>query len=161
MKKPVQVQPDLTRQRALSSPKLDLALQSNLIAKSSVEDLKKVLGFVMIKIGLRGQNFPEGEEKAMLIQHIVEHYGGNRIDEIKLAFDLAITGQLQCEVNCYENFSCLYFSSIMNSYRSWARLQVYFAQPEEKKFTKYENELFYCYVKQKELNKLPYKLNIK
>lgn len=33
---------------------------------------------------------------------------------------MAIQGKLSVDAVCYENFSCLYFSGIMNAYRTWA-----------------------------------------
>ena len=75
----------------------------------------------MLKLGIRANNIPNEDEKAVLIDHILANFGGNRVDEIKLAFDMAIAGKLGIEdVNCYENFSCAYFSKIMNAYRFWA-----------------------------------------
>lgn len=85
----------------------------------------------MVKIGLRAQNWPTDEEKAVLISHIVEHFGGNRLDEIKLAFEMAIAGKTEVDVNCYENFSCVYFSSVMYAYRRWAA-DAYKSLPEDK-----------------------------
>lgn len=76
---------------------------------------------VMVKIGLRSLNWPADEEKIILIQHIRENFGGHHLAEINLAFDMAIAGSLDAEANCYENFSCLYFSGIMNAYRKWSR----------------------------------------
>lgn len=81
----------------------------------------------MLKVGLRGQNFPKGLTKSMLLDHVFRNYGNHTPDEIRLAFNMAVAGKLnlpESEVNCYENFSCLYFSKIMNSYRIWAE-QVY------------------------------------
>lgn len=86
----------------------------------SQDEIKAALRYAMIKIGLRASNFPKDEEKALLIHHIIEHYGNHTCGEIRLAFDLAITGRLGIEANCYENFSCLFFSSIMGAYRKWA-----------------------------------------
>jgi hypothetical protein len=108
-----------------------IALQQQPINKSTVEDLKQVLKLAMLKVGVRANNLPKDEEKAVLIEHIISNYGNHTPMEIKLAFDMAISGKLDdldakgnvidLEVNCYENFSCLYFSKIMNSYRRWAR----------------------------------------
>lgn len=88
-----------------------------------MEALKQVLRYVMVKIGLRAQNWPQDEEKAILIEHIVSNFGGHRIDEIKLAFDMAIGRKLGLkneEINCFENFTCEYFSRIMIAYRCWS-----------------------------------------
>lgn len=101
--------------------RLDVArLTSQWIKQAGIEEIKQALRYAMMKIGLRDQNWPSEEEKILMIDHITANFGGHAIDEIRLAFDMAIAGKLNVEVNCYENFSCLYFSSIMNAYRSWA-----------------------------------------
>lgn len=88
--------------------------------------MKDILRFVMIKVGLRAQNWPDDVEKAVLLEHIVTHFGGHTHEEIKLAFDMAVMEKLVDEEgepvsgNCFENFSCAFFSKIMNSYRLWA-----------------------------------------
>lgn len=100
------------------------ALNNNPIKKSTVEELKQVLRLVMVKVGLRAQNFPNDAEKQVLLEHVISQYGNHTPEEIKLAFDMAIIGKLEIDekqVSCYENFSCLYFSNIMNAYRRWAR----------------------------------------
>ncbi len=100
------------------------ALENNTIVKSTVEDLKQVLRLVMVKVGLRAQNFPNDLEKQVLIEHVISQYGNHTPEEVKLAFDMAIIGKLDIEeknVCCYENFSCLYFSTVMNAYRKWAK----------------------------------------
>jgi len=77
----------------------------------------------MLKVGLRAQNLPTKEETAILHAHLRNNYGKHTIPEIDLAFEMAITGQLDLEqkdVVCYENFSCLYLSGIINAYRDWA-----------------------------------------
>ncbi len=93
------------------------------IINSPIQDLENVLKFIMIKVGIRAENFPCPEEKMILIDHILSSYGNHTIAEIRLAFDMAISLKLSLpakEVVCYENFSCLYFSKIMNAYRVWA-----------------------------------------
>lgn len=90
----------------------------------------------MAKLGLRANNLPNDLEKLVLYEHIVQNFGGNRIDEIKLAFDMAISGKFDVEVNCYENFSCYYFSTIINAYRRWASaayMQTIKPEPVEQK----------------------------
>ena len=113
------------------------ASENTKINKSPVEEIKQVLRLILIKIGLRSQNWPSDEEKLVLIEHIIKNYGNHTCEEIKLAFDMAIAGRLDVEVNCYENFSCLYFSGIMNAYRSWAK-EAYHHLPKSN-LTKIEN----------------------
>lgn len=74
----------------------------------------------MNKLGIRAQNLPGPEDFNVLVQHVVSNFGTHTVPEILLAFDMALAGQLPVEANCYENFSCLYFSGIMNAYREWA-----------------------------------------
>lgn len=101
----------------------DLAIEFPPLVNQPVEELTGVLKWVMVKIGLRAANWPNDIEKNVLIDHIRTNYGRHSISEIKLAFNMAIMGKLDVEVNCYENFSCLYFSTIMNAYRQWAKDQ--------------------------------------
>lgn len=102
---------------------LALALQSEKVIRCSDEQVKQVLRYIMIKVGLRAPNWPVEEEKAVLLDHIRKHYGTHGLEEIRLAFDMAVTGKLDLadnQVVCYENFTCTYFSTIMSAYRRWA-----------------------------------------
>lgn len=90
----------------------------------NVEPIKAALRFSMVLVGLRAANFPNEEEKLVLIEYIKKYYGGHTAAEIKLAFEMAVAGKLDIEqVSCYENFTPLYFSSIMNAYREWAKAE--------------------------------------
>jgi len=106
--------------------KFHLALSSKLVKDSSLEELKQVLRKIIVKLGIREQNLPDEFSKAVLIEHILENYGGHRLNEIPLAFDMAIRGGLcdengeMVDPNCFESFSCIYVSKIMNAYRVWA-----------------------------------------
>lgn len=140
----------MTKQKTGDESQLELAIKTPPISKCSVDEIKQVLRLVMIKVGLRSQNWPEEQEKAVLIEHIVSNYGGHTVAEIKLAFELGIAGKLQFGENesivAFENFSCLYFSSVMNAYRRWSA-QVYrqiepnlIEKPPQKIFTQAEIE---------------------
>lgn len=119
----VQVQHVLNEPKTGDAIDFEIVIQGDKIHDSPAEKLKQVLRLVMVKIGLRAINWPSDEEKILLVQHIIQHYGGHTPAEILLAFDMAIAGKLEVEVNCYENFSCLYVSNIMNTYRAWAKEQ--------------------------------------
>lgn len=118
------------RQKSGEEIKFCEALEDKKIINSSLDELKNVLKLCMIKIGLRSESFPAEEEKAVLIDHVIKEFGGHTCQEIKLAFEMAMAGKLTTynsknekvtlDATCYENFSCLYFSTIMNAYREWA-----------------------------------------
>ena len=101
------------------------AVKGRALMYGSLEELTKALKVVMLKVGLSVQNLPNEAETAVLIDHILNNYGKHTVAEIRLAFSMAISGRLNIEernISCYGNFSCLYFSSIMNAYRDWAKV---------------------------------------
>lgn len=85
------------------------------------EDLKQVLRYSMVLVGLRGNNMPTEEEKFVLLNFIRSNFGNQTPEEIKLAFELATSGKLGIDAKCYENFSCEYFGRIMKAYIDYAR----------------------------------------
>lgn len=97
------------------------ALQAKKVAEASLEEIRQILRYVMVKLGLREKNWPEDDEKIILLRHVIQNFASHTLDEIILAFDMAMMGKLGVESKCYENFSCDYFSGIMNAYRAWAR----------------------------------------
>lgn len=107
------------------------AIENIKINRSSIEEIKQVLRKVMIKIGLRSKNWPTDTDKLILIEHILKNYSNHTCEEIELAFDMAIAGKLDVEINCYENFSCLYFSTILSCYREWAKEEYKFLPNNE------------------------------
>lgn len=79
--------------------------------------------YIFLLVGIKGQNIPVGADKEFLHRYLREHYGNQTLEELRLAFDLAIQGRLKMprnEVKCYENFSTDYVASILNAFRDWA-----------------------------------------
>jgi hypothetical protein len=142
--------------------KFQMALTDQRICNlTDIEPLKQALRYAMVLVGIKANNVPNEREKSVLLQFIVNNYGGHTPSEIRLAFDLAISGDLDVEdVKCYENFSPLYFASIMNAYRKWARPKHGEIKPIEKELTpdeKLDIELQYAAYLQKQVNKWPRK----
>jgi hypothetical protein len=121
-------QPQDSKQQESGNTSLAIALKDRPV-KHDPQGLRAALRRAFVQVGLREPNFPEAEEKELLISHVITHYGNHTAKELMLAFDLAITDKLDLprkEVACYENFSLLYFSTIMNAYRRWADKEVKF-----------------------------------
>lgn len=119
----VQVQPETKQPKTSDENSFEVAVLDKRISERPEEDLRQALRYAMMKVGLRSVNFPEGAEKMLLIAHIKLNYGNHTPAEIRLAFDMALGAKLGLssdEIKCYESFSCLYFSTIMNAYRVWA-----------------------------------------
>jgi hypothetical protein len=85
------------------------------------EDIKQVLRYAMVLVGLRGQNMPSDEEKFVLLNFIRTNFGNLTPEEIRLAFELAMAGKFSIDAKCYENFSCEYFGRIMKAYIEYSR----------------------------------------
>lgn len=127
------------------------------------EPFVNCLKTIIVKLGVRAHNWPIPEEWEVLLNFVKENYSTHTLPEIKLAFEMAITGKLNdpegkvLSGNCFENFSCVFFSSVMNAYRKWAS-QVYGtipAKPEEKKPDIPVINLLYAGYLQNKINKLP------
>jgi hypothetical protein len=93
-----------------------LASKGHTLRLSDENDLKQVLRYSMLLVGLRANNMPTEEEKFVLINFIKTNFANVTIAQIKLAFDMAVAGKLQVDAKCYENFSCEFFGRIMSSY---------------------------------------------
>jgi len=92
------------------------ASKGHTLRVSDENDLKQVLRYSMLLVGLRANNMPTEEEKFVLINFIKTNFANVTIAQIKLAFDMAVAGKLQVDAKCYENFSCEFFGRIMAKY---------------------------------------------
>jgi hypothetical protein len=122
------------RRSEIGNPDFVRAISDTKIAKATDEDIKQVLRYAMLLVGIRSQNMPTDEEKAVLLAFIRRTYQGHTPAEIRLAFDKAVAGELDLttdDVKPYENFSCEYVSRIMRAYRSWASAQYRIRQETE------------------------------
>jgi len=105
----------------------ELAISGKKLNSCPIEDLKSALRYSMLLVGIRAKNMPDEEEKEVLINFTLKHFGSHTQQEIKLAFELAVAGKLELGesgANCYENFSCEFVGRIMAAYRKWASRQI-------------------------------------
>lgn len=89
------------------------------LASSSIEDVKSALRYALMKVGIKNNQLPDDFEKAILIEHVRQHYKFLSVSDIRIAFDLASAGKLDEDANAYGIFSCVYLSKILNSYLRW------------------------------------------
>ena len=107
---------------ALNSP-FALAIKSEKINKATPEDISSALRYAMALVGIRAANGPTQVEFDFIKIYLVKNFGRHTPDEIRLAFDLAVSNKLELGesgAKCYENFSCEYVGRIMSAYRVWA-----------------------------------------
>lgn len=97
------------------------ARRSKLLLDCTDSEIAQRLSLVYFMIGLRPQHFPTKEEDVLIFKYIRLKYGKQTIDELYLAFDLAINGNLDIDdVKVYDQFSIEYLVRIMNAYRRHA-----------------------------------------
>lgn len=115
------------------------------IVNETIENLNELFQYCFLLVGLRERSLPNELESLFIHEYLRENYGGHTIAEIKLAFKMAVKGELDLqpdEVKCYENFSVIYLSQIINSYRRWASQEYFqiekFITPDENEIKKLE-----------------------
>jgi hypothetical protein len=87
---------------------------------SNIQNPKSYLALTInalcIFVGVLPDKMPDVSSQDMLIDYINRYYKNLTLEELKLAFELGVAGQLQVDMNHYQNFSSLYFSSVINAY---------------------------------------------
>ena len=81
---------------------------------TDLEPLQLTLKYIFVMVGLR--NIPSKEERAVLIDYIKDNYSIYSVEEIKIAFQLGLKREFECEMNHYEIFSCNYFGQVFDAY---------------------------------------------
>lgn len=117
------------------------AFKGKLISEATDREISQKLTYVYMLIGLRPQHFPTQEQDIFLFSYIRANYGPKTLDEIVLAFDQAIKGNLDLDdYKVYDQFTVEYFVRIMNAYRKWLKSQFanYKQEPEPKQIEKVE-----------------------
>jgi hypothetical protein len=77
---------------------------------------------IFVLIGLRKEHYFNEYENQFFINYVRKHYSHKTIDELYIAFELAIQGKLDLDnVKVYDQFSIAYFEQIMGGYRRWLK----------------------------------------
>lgn len=98
------------------------ALSGILISEASDKLLAEKMAMVYLLLGLRGKHLPSELEASVIFSYLRTEYGHKTLDELGLAFRLAIKGELDLkpeDVKVYDQFTVLYLSTIMEAYRKW------------------------------------------
>src|SRR6478736_9161747 len=105
-------QQELTRLEPGEFSILQTAIKGVKIKQVDDETLNQTLRYCMLLTGIRANNLPVQEE-ALVLKNFVRNMLGNYTPaEFRLAFNLAVAGQLECDANHYENFNCNYIANI-------------------------------------------------
>ena len=81
-----------------------------------MEPIKQSLRYIFALIGLKAENLPSELQKAVLLEFIQTELKQYTPEELKLAFRMAVGGELSIDVTHYQNFNALYLSAVMKAY---------------------------------------------
>jgi hypothetical protein len=91
--------------------------QPKIYTLTEIEDLKNTIKYIFVLVGLR--ETPSKEEFMVLIDYIKTNYTMYSLQELKLAFQLALKKEFVVEINHYGLFSPSYFSVVMYAYSEY------------------------------------------
>ena len=86
---------------------------------SDLEPLKQALRYVITLIGLKSENMPSESQKMVLLDFIQSELGYFTPEEVTIAFKLAASKKLNCDVEHFQNFSAAYLGRIMDAYSNY------------------------------------------
>ena len=81
------------------------------------EPIRQSLRYVFALIGLKAENLPTDIQKIVLLEFIQTELKHFTPEELKLAFRMAVAGELNVEILHFQNFNAVYLSNVMNAYK--------------------------------------------
>lgn len=127
--------------------------QTRICDLSDLEPLKQALRYVMTLIGIKAENMPSESQKMVLFDFVKSELAYFSPEEFRIAFKLAASKKLNCDVEHFQNFSAAYVGRIMDAYNTYKAnaMREYKSQleqaPIEKEMTEQEKSLiFYEFV---------------
>lgn len=92
---------------------------SKLLHDCSDDEIKQALAKIFLLVGLRKQHFPNGFELDFIVSNIRKLYAHRTIFDLTNAFELGLRKEIDVELNCYDQFTLIYLSNIMDAYRKY------------------------------------------
>jgi hypothetical protein len=90
--------------------------EGRLIGELSLNEVKQILTAFAAIMGIPANNMPGEEVMIATIQALVRNFSNMREGEIRKAFEMAATGQLETTEH-YQNLSLKYICAVLNAYR--------------------------------------------
>jgi hypothetical protein len=81
------------------------------------EPIRQSLRYVFALIGLKAENLPTDVQKIVLLEFIQTELKHFTPEELKLAFRMAVAGELNVEISHFQNFNAVYLANVMNAYK--------------------------------------------
>ena len=90
--------------------------QGRKVYQLSIEEVKGILTAFAALMGIPATNMPQPDVMLMTINALIKNFGAMHEGEVKKAFEMAATGQLDIEEH-YQSFSLKYICTVLNAYR--------------------------------------------
>lgn len=131
------------------------SLKAARISDTKDSDLRILFLYLYGLIGLLPERFPSHSQEMILIDYVRSEWGKLRLDEIKLAYQMAISGKLDVSPEHFQSFSALYFGKIISVYVLWAsQVHIQNMKPFVKAAPpKWQIEIEYCFFRQCDLKR--------
>lgn len=95
-------------------------MKAKLLKDSTNAELAVEFQKIYFIIGLRPQHFPDDNQSVLIFNYVRSAYPLRTLDELLLAFDLAIKGTFEVEeIKVYDQFTIAYMVGILNRYRQY------------------------------------------
>jgi hypothetical protein len=118
MNLPEKTNPPQLNQLVSFSGKMQLAMEGKRINECSTEEVKEVLRYGLMLLGISGDKLGDDLSKAVLINYLFNTFPFVRLDELKLSFDFAVEKRTNPNVTLYagEFISAKFVSEILTAY---------------------------------------------
>ena len=90
------------------------------IGVASESQIREVIGLQLMKLGIDGGSIPD-QVKMLIIGWLRKHWGWVTLFQFSNAFNMAITGKLQVDAQCYGKFTIEYIGRIMGAWYDYAK----------------------------------------
>ena len=102
-----------------SSNKFQLAKSGTKISESDIGDLRRTLSYIMNLVGLKSENTPSIEQKAVITDFLLKEKATLTCEELQLAFRCEVNGDLGKMAEHFQNFSLPYISIVLKKYMDY------------------------------------------
>ncbi len=106
-----------------SNQKMVLALEGKRISESTDEEIKQVLSYAIILIGIPEDRHGDELSKTLLVDYLRRTYPLVRLDEVRLSFDFAVEKKTNVNLVLYpgEFISAKYVSEFISAYLAFKK----------------------------------------
>ena len=100
---------------------VNISIESETIKHCNTNKLEQLMAYLYTLCGF--EKMPSETQDMVLISFIRSNFSDITMDEIKLAFELGVSGETGVNMKHYHNFNSIYFSDVINAYKRYKRAQ--------------------------------------